>query len=177
LWLVLGAVAAVAVLAAGAFVLVGGDDSASDDEPAGRSPTSAPESTASPATEPEGDGEQRAELLQPVAATRAYFEAVAAGDCAYMIDHSTPASWSSEGQSREEALAECRTDVAGSTGLEGLTVADVTLVSQSGDTAVVRVDVSLAGQTESRELPVRHVDGEWLVDLAGADRGGFGATG
>jgi hypothetical protein len=39
----------------------------------------------------------------------------------------------------------------------------------------VRIDVTLAGRTESRDLPVRHVDGVWLVDIAGAEGGGVGA--
>jgi hypothetical protein len=169
MWLVVVAVAAVAVLGVGAFVLVGrGDDSrSSSDDASGQPPSPATESTAGPASQPE-------QVVEPVDATRAYFQAVVAGDCAYMIDHSTPASWSSEGQSRDQALAECQADTAGATGLEGLTVADVTLVRQTVDTALVRVDVTLGGRTETRELPVQLVDGVWLVDIADADRGGPG---
>jgi hypothetical protein len=166
-----GVAAAVVVLGGGAFVLLsGGDDPASDDPAADRVPASAPSSTGAPVTGPD-------QLLQPVDATRAYFAAVATGDCAYMIDHSTPASWSPDGQSRDDALAECQADTAGATGLEGLTLADVTLVSQTGDSALVRIDVTLAGRTESRELPVQLVDGVWLVDIAGAEGGGAGGAG
>jgi hypothetical protein len=179
LWLVLAAVAAVAVLGVGAFFLVGRDDDAASDGTGGgqdRPPTSATDATAAPETEPDGGGGRPDQALEPVAATRAYFEAVAAGDCAYIVDHSTPASWSTEGQSRDEALAECEADAAGTTGLEGLTVGDVTLVDQTDDRAVVRIDLTLAGQTETPELPVQLVDGVWLIDLAGAE-GGFGRPG
>jgi hypothetical protein len=177
MWLVLAGVAAVAVLGVGAFVLIGGGDGDDDAGPDSThtTPTTATDSTAPPVTEPDSGGQTT--LQRPVDATRAYFAAAAAGDCAYMVDHSTPASWSAEHQSRDRAVAECQDNASDTTRLRGLTLGDVTLVSQDGDHAVVRVDLTLAGQPESLQLPVEHVDGVWLVDVANADASGPGGPG
>jgi hypothetical protein len=41
----------------------------------------------------------------------------------------------------------------------------------------VRIDLNLAGETRSPQLPVQLVDGVWLVDIAAADEDAFGGPG
>ena len=174
LGLMLAGVVAVIAVAGGIVVATGdGDDAAApadaeatagDDEgsPPDASPaTSGPdeaETTADAGAAPAGD-------TSPVELAEEFFAAVAGGDCAAMIERMTPESYATEGQTAAEAVAECEADESGTAAVAAAEFDDVELVSDDGDTAVVRVTVTVDQVTRTAEMPLRRVDGRWLMDL------------
>ncbi|HET9609133.1 MAG TPA: hypothetical protein VFP06_05960 [Acidimicrobiales bacterium] len=174
LGLMLAGVVAVIAVAGGIVVATGdGDDAAApadaeatagDDEgsppdagPATSGPDEA-ETTADAGAAPAGD-------TSPVELAEEFFAAVAGGDCAAMIERMTPESYSAEGQTAAEAVAECEADESGTAAVAAAEFDDVELVSDEGDTAVVRVTVTVDRVTRTAEMPLRRVDGRWLMDL------------
>jgi hypothetical protein len=182
-WMI-AAVVAVIVAAGGVVLATGGDDddtaapaagetsadetpageTSADDTPAGE--TSADETPASEAPAEDGAPVDAAGGESPVEVADAFFAAAESGDCDGMVDRMTLESFSAEGLTPEQALAECESDVAGGgTGLAGASFGEVTLVSEQGDQATVAVDVVLAGEQVHEEFPLRLIDGEWKLHL------------
>lgn len=57
--------------------------------------------------------------------------------------------------------------------LEVLESAEVSLVEEGDDTAVVEMEISFMGMTESEEIDVLNVDGGWYVDFDDAEGAGL----
>jgi hypothetical protein len=181
-WMIAAVVAV--IVAAGVVLATGGDDDdtpapAADETPAdapvaGETPAdeaSAGEAPADEASAGEAPAEDGAPVdaagdESPVEVADAFFAAAASGDCAGMVDRMTLESFSAEGLTPEQAIAECESDVAGGgTGLAGASFGEVTLVSEQGDQATVAVDVVLAGEQVHEEFPLRLIDGMWKLHL------------
>jgi len=153
--------------AGGAFFLFSGDDDQDDnaapaatEEPSDTGDTGA-ETTAPPVTDAPTVG-----FGEPVDAAQAFFTAAVAGDCPGMAQLLTEGSLLMDNGTVDEALADCQQSVAdGDTGFEDMTVANVTLVSEEGDTAIVSVDFDVAGQASTEQFHLQRVDGEWKMDL------------
>jgi hypothetical protein len=161
-----GAVVAALALAAGVVVLDGNDEdeTASDPAPADE-PADDPAGTDGPDTSPADPAP--AGPASPVAAAEALIAAVEQGDCATMINVMTVESWGSDGATVEEALAQCQAEYSEEGGgeLAGVDFGAVSLVSESGDEALVEVAFEIDGQPGSEQWPVRRVDGAWKVHL------------
>jgi Domain of unknown function (DUF4878) len=140
-------VALVAVVGGGVLATGGGDDDTGT--PASADATDADEA---PAT--------------PEAAAEALFAAARAGDCEAVIDLMAPEAFG-PGATPEEAIAECEADVEGRANLAELEIVDITLVSESGNDAVVAVTGTVDGETSTEEVPLRRVDGTWMVAALG----------
>ncbi|HEX6423284.1 MAG TPA: hypothetical protein VFZ79_07375 [Acidimicrobiales bacterium] len=173
LGLMLAGVVAVIAVAGGIVVATGdGDDTAApveartgaDDE--GARPG---EGTASGgqdgAAAPDDAGATAAGDPSPVELAEEFLAAVARRDCAGMIERMTPASYATEGRTAAEAVVECEADEAGTAAVAAAEFDDVELVAEDGDTAVVGVTVTVDRVTSTAELPLRRVDGRWLMDL------------
>jgi hypothetical protein len=174
LGVMLAGVVAVIAVAGGIVVATGdGDDAAApadaeatagddDGTPPGAGPATSGQdgaaTTADAGAAPAGDA-------SPVELAEEFFAAVAAGDCAGMIERMTPESYATEGQTAAEAVAECEADESGTAAVAAAGFDDVELVSDDGDTAVVRVTVTVDQVTRTAEMPLRQVDGRWLMDL------------
>lgn len=162
----LGAVVAALAVAAGVVVLGGNDEdeTASDPAPADE-PADDTAGTDGPDTTPAGPAPVGP--ASPVAAAEALIAAVEQGDCATMINVMTVESWGSDGATVEEALAQCQAEYSEEGGgeLAGVDFGAVSLVSESGDEALVEVAFEIDGQPGSEQWPVRRVDGAWKVHL------------
>ena len=66
-----------------------------------------------------------------------------------------------------EAVAECEADVEGRANLAELEIVDISLVSESGNDAVVAVTGTVDGETSTEELPLQRADGAWMVASLG----------
>lgn len=174
LGLMLAGVVAVIAVAGGIVVATGdGDDAAApadaeatagDDE--GSPPDASPATSGPDEAETTADaGAAPADDTSPVELAEEFFAAVAGGDCAAMIERMTPESYATEGQTAAEAVAECEADESGTAAVAAAEFDDVELVSDDGDTAVVRVTVTVDRVTRTAEMPLRRVDGRWLMDL------------
>jgi hypothetical protein len=163
---VVGAVVAALVVVAGVVVLGGSDEdeTASDPTPADQ-PADDTAATDGPGTTPIDPAP--AAPASPVAATEALIAAVEQGDCATMINLMTVESWGNDGATVEEALAQCQAEYSEEGGgeLAGVDFGAVSLVSESGDEALVEVGFEIEGQPGSEQWPVRRVDGAWKVHL------------
>jgi hypothetical protein len=133
----------------GGVIAIGGDDDDETGTPASADATDADEA---PAT--------------PEAAAEALFAAARAGDCEAVIDLMAPEAFG-PGATPEEAIAECEADVEGRANLAELEIVDITLVSESGNDAVVAVTGTVDGETSTEEVPLRRVDGTWMVAALG----------
>lgn len=161
----------VVVIAVAAAVVITGEDAERGEAPAASEP--APGEGAGPAAgeEPPEDAEGGAGDApsgadeSPVDVAEAFFAAAVAGDCAGMIDRMTPESYGAGRQTAAAAVAECEADGRGIAAVAAAEFGDIVLVSQQGDDAVVRVAVTAGGTTTTRELPLRLVDGRWLMNL------------
>lgn len=173
LGLMLAGVVAVIAVAGGIVVATGdGDDAAApadaeatagDDE---GTPPDGPATSGQDETVTTVDaGAAPASDASPVELAEGFFAAVAGGDCAGMIERMTPESYATEGQTAAEAVAECEADESGTAAVAAAEFDDVELVSDDGDTAVVRVTVTVDQVTRTAEMPLRQVDGRWLMDL------------
>jgi hypothetical protein len=162
----LAAVVAVIVIAGAVVVATGGDgpatettaedgNSATDEGP----PTGSGRDT--PVSSP-GAGDQPD---TPVEVAEAFFTAVEQGDCEAIIAHMTVESFSTDGQTPEQAVAECEADEEGLTAITSAEFWKVEPVSEQGDRASVAVTVVTGGEEIVRELPLRRVDGVWKMDL------------
>jgi hypothetical protein len=101
----------------------------------------------------------------PVEVAEAFFTAVEQGDCETIIAHMTAESFSTDGQTPEQAVAECEADEEGLTAIASAEFWTVEPVSEQGDRASVAVTVVTGGEESVRELPLRRVDGVWKMDL------------
>jgi len=165
----IGAVVALVAVVGGVVLATGGDD---EDE------TSTPASADAPADdEAEADGDGSADggssapaadeaPATPEAAAEALFAAARAGDCEAVIGLMAPEAFG-PGDTPAEAVAECEADVEGRANLAELEIVDITLVSESGNDAVVAVTGTVDGETSTEELPLRRVDGTWMVASLG----------
>ncbi|HEX6421790.1 MAG TPA: hypothetical protein VFZ77_25020 [Acidimicrobiales bacterium] len=161
----------VVVIAVAAAVVITGEDGERGEAPAASEPV--PGEGAGPAAgeEPPEDAEGGAGDApsgageSPVDVAEAFFAAAVAGDCAGMIDRMTPESYGAGRQTAAAAVAECEADGRGIAAVAAAEFGDIVLVSQQGDDAVVRVAVTAGGTTTTRELPLRLVDGRWLMNL------------
>jgi hypothetical protein len=178
-WLLAGVVAIIAV--AGAVVLTtGGEDEPETADPASEagdasespapgdpeSPPAGSDPESPPAgSDPEApaDGGEAAE--SPVQVAEAFFAAVENGDCQGIIDRMTVESFSTEGQTAEEAVAECEADTEGLLAISEAEFVSVEAVSEDGDAAVVSVTQLADGEETVRDLPLERVDGVWKMDL------------
>ena len=93
----------------------------------------------------------------------ALFDAAQAGDCEGLIEVMVPDTFDTPGDSPEQAIAACEADTEGRAELAELDVVDISLVSESGDEAVVEVTAVVEGETSSKELELQRVDGAWLI--------------
>lgn len=165
----IGAVVALVAVVGGVVLATGGDD---EDE------TSTPASADAPADDEaeadadgSGDGGSSAPAADeapatPEAAAEALFAAARAGDCEAVIGLMAPEAFG-PGDTPAEAVAECEADVEGRANLAELEIVDITLVSESGNDAVVAVTGTVDGETSTEELPLRRVDGTWMVASLG----------
>lgn len=193
LGLALAGVVAVIVIAAGVVLATGSNDGDDTDEVASESPagdeaepdagagdsedpSAADEPTASEADsaapsdesdDPDGDATVDAPTGEddPVAAAEEFFEAVSSGDCEGMVSRMSMESFGADGQSPEDAIAECENDAAGTAAASRGRWDDVQLVSIDGDEAEISVTVSVGGQQSERVLPMVLDDGTWKMDL------------
>jgi hypothetical protein len=163
--LAVGAVVAVIAVVGGVLVVAGGDDSdetseVADDEPADGGEPDADAPDASDA----GSEVGTADIPDtPEAVVTAFFDAVEAGDCEAIVEFVVPETFTSVGDSPEQAIADCEADAEGRAEVAELDVLDVSLVSETGDDAVVSVTALVDGETGTRELEVQRVDGTWLI--------------
>ncbi|HEX6421304.1 MAG TPA: hypothetical protein VFZ77_22570 [Acidimicrobiales bacterium] len=174
LGLMLAGVVAVIAVAGGIVVATGdGDDAAA---PADAEATAGDDAGSPPDAGPATSGPDEAETAadagaapagetSPVELAEEFFAAVAGGDCAAMIERMTPESYATAGQTAAEAVAECEADESGTEAVAAAEFDDVELVSDDGDTALVRVTVTVDQVTLTAEMPLRRVDGRWLMDL------------
>jgi hypothetical protein len=144
-----GAVAALAAVVGGAVIATRGSD---DDETSTPASADAPDGDEAPAT--------------PEAAAEALFAAARTGDCEAVIELMAPEAFG-PGTSPQEAVAECEADVEGRANLAELEIVDITLVSESENDAVVAVTGTVDGETSTEEVPLRRVDGTWMVAALG----------
>lgn len=173
LGLMLAGVVAVIAVAGGIVVATGdGDDAAAPADAEGTAGDEGSPPDAGPATSGPDEAETTADAgaapagdTSPVELAEEFFAAVAGGDCAAMIERMTPESYAAEGQTAAEAVAECEADESGTAAVAAAEFDDVELVSDDGDTAVVRVTVTVDQVTRTAEMPLRRVDGRWLMDL------------
>jgi hypothetical protein len=131
-----------------------GDSGADEGPPAGSGPDS-------PVSSPSA-GEQPG---TPVEVAGAFFSAVEQGDCETIIAHMTVESFSTDGQTPEQAVAECEADEEGLLAISSAEFWKVEPVSEQGDRATVAVTVVAGGEESVRELPLRRIDGVWKMDL------------
>jgi len=118
-----------------------------------------------------GDDDEAA-AGDPVAVVREYFDAFSSNDCDAAIE-----MIDSDGQPGEQ-------DQAGMTeaceqayeqerdSIEGARLVSADLVSEDGDRAVVRTQIIEGGEeepSEPEEVAVVRIDGDWKIDLGGAD--------
>jgi hypothetical protein len=172
-WIVGGVAAAVVVLAGAAVALgTGSSDgteaAVSDEAPAGDVADDDLADDSTGATDPDDDGTGSAPSESdesPVEVTERFFAAVASGDCDELIGLMTPESYGSNGQTAEEAIDECEADAVGTAAVAAAEFDDVELVSEIGDEATVVVTMSVGNRVSESELPLRRVDGQWLMHL------------
>jgi len=178
--LAVGAVLAVIAVVGGVVVAGGGDDDeatgpasgadvadpddGASDAGTGAAPADAPAPDEAPADA--GAAPPAAPAADPVAAAQAMFTAVTQGDCAEVVRHMTPEAYGPNGETEEQAVAACQADADGASQLAGSELVGVTLVSESGDAAVVAVTLVLGGEQTTRDVPMERRDGEWKVALA-----------
>jgi hypothetical protein len=146
--LTVGVFVALIALVGGAIVLAGaGDDDDDGDAPASEA---APDEAGPDAS------------ATPEEVTAALFDAARAGDCEAVIELMAPDAFDA-GDTPATAVAECEADDEGRELMAGLDVVDISLVSETGDRAVVAVTATVDGETSTEEMPLQRVDGEWLV--------------
>jgi len=173
--LAVGAVVALVVVVGGALVIAGGgddtsapasdeapsDESGETDEPSA-SDTSDADSGSGGGDETEPDAPAPADATAtPEAAAEALFAAARAGDCETLIGLLAPEAFGTVDPAA--AIAECEADAGGRASMAELEIVDVSLVSETGDQAVVAVTAMVDGEPSTEELPLRRVDGAWLV--------------
>ena len=161
--LAVGAAVAVIAVVGGVLVVTGGDDSVETSEGAD--------------DEPDADGQDVPDAGSevgttdipdtPEAVVAAFFDAVEAGDCEAIVEFVVPETFTSVGDSPEQAIADCEADPEGRADVAELDVLDVSLVSETGDEAVVSVTAIVDGETGTRELETQRVDGTWLISSLG----------
>lgn len=111
-------------------------------------------------------GDDSASASSPTDAVEGFFNAARDGDCSRAIGFITEASWSEGGtMSREEALADCESELGEGSGFDslGAEIENVELVSEDGDNATVAVTIS--GTPGPVNVGVVKEDGSWKVDL------------
>jgi len=117
-------------------------------------------------------GDDDGDAADPAQAVRDYFDAAFDRDCERLIGLVSEASWSEGGTvGREEALAQCATEVRGEDFLPaGLRVDAVEVTSQSDDTAEVDVTSTSDAQGQQTEsVALARENGRWVVDFAAAE--------
>ena len=119
-------------------------------------PATAPPPTTGPA---HGPG-------SPVAAMEDYLDAIRKRDCRTMVSMVTVASLPAGPDPRAAALDACREDFAtGSSGLNAATFANVRLVSQTSDRAIVTFDQTVGGTSTAQTTVLHRRNGRWLLVL------------
>ncbi len=172
-WMLAGVVAIVAV--AGVVVVLTGDDGSDTptaaEEVDGDDPATTPttDSDAGPpaGSEPEvtdAPADSTSELT-PVDVAEGFFGAVSDGDCQGIIDRMTVESFSTDGQTSAQAVAECEADEEGLSAIMSAESWEVEPLTEDGDRAVVSVTLVVDGNETVRELPLERVDGAWKMDL------------
>jgi Domain of unknown function (DUF4440) len=161
-WLIAAVVLVLALVAGGAaFVLLGDDDKDDDGASESTEGTSGTDTTAPP-----GTGSPESGLAEPVDVAQAFFTAAVAGDCPAMAGLLTEGSLLMENDTVEEGLAECEESVSeGTSGFEGVSVGNISLVSVDGDVAIISADFTIEGQASTEQFHLQRVDGEWRMDL------------
>jgi hypothetical protein len=101
----------------------------------------------------------------PVEVAEAFFDAVDSGDCAGVVGRMTPESLDNLDQTPDAAIADCEADNDGAAAAAAAEWGDVRLVSENGDRATVAVTVRVGAEETERDLPLRRVDGEWMMHL------------
>jgi hypothetical protein len=160
LGLVVACVVTVIVVAGGVVLATGGDDEG----------TAAPAAEQSPADDAADAADGTDDELgptgeSPVDVAEEFFDAVAEHDCAGVVARMTPESYGTGGQTAEQAVIECENDATGTAAAAAAEYDDVELVSEAGDEATVTVTITAGRRETQRELPLRRVDGEWLMHL------------
>jgi hypothetical protein len=170
-WMLAGVVAIVAV--AGVVVVISGDDGSdtpaaveeADGAPATTPTTAGPPAGSDPeVTDAPADGTPAAEVT-PVDVAEGFFGAVSDGDCQGIIDRMTVESFSTEGETPAQAVADCEDDEEALSAIMSAESWEVEPLSEDGDRAVVAVTLVVDGDETVRELPLERVDGVWKMDL------------
>jgi hypothetical protein len=164
-----GAVAALVAVVGGVIVATGGDDEDETSTPASADAPADDEAESDGAgSDDDGSSDPAADdaPATPEAAAEALFAAARAGDCEAVIGLMAPEAFG-PGDTPAEAVAECEADVEGRANLAELEIVDITLVSESGNDAVVAVTGTVDGETSTEELPLTRVDGAWMVASLG----------
>jgi ketosteroid isomerase-like protein len=119
-----------------------------------------------------GDDDE-AGASDPVALVRDYFDAFSSNDCDAAIDMIDSDGEPGE-QDQDSMIDACRQAYEEERdSIEGARLVSADLVSQDGDRAVVRTQIVEGGQTEPSEpedVAVIRIDGDWKIDLGGADQ-------
>ena len=101
----------------------------------------------------------------PEAAVRTYYDAAVDGDCDTMVDHIDLAA---AGAPRATVLEQCKQLYEGDA-LEGSDVPtsldEVKVVSETGSTAKVSVTYTTGEGSDTEEVNLNKVDGDWKIDL------------
>jgi hypothetical protein len=165
----IGAVVALVAVLGGVVLATGGDDEDETSTPASADAPTDDEAEAD--GDGSGDGGSSAPAADeapatPEAAAEALFAAARAGDCEAVIGLMAPEAFGPD-DTPADAVAECEADVEGRANLADLEIVDITLVSESGNDAVVAVTGTVDGETSTEELPLRRVDGTWMVASLG----------
>ena len=84
------------------------------------------------------------------------------GDCEAIVELTAPQAFGPD-ETPDDVVADCLADAEGRAELAELEIEEIVPVSESGDEAVVAVTGTLDGETSTNELPLRRVDGDWLV--------------
>lgn len=102
----------------------------------------------------------------PDGAVRAWFDAAGDGDCAAVVDVSTPSSWG--GGSVDERVGQCESvSAAMGVGQGGPqpSVEGVEVLSEDETSASVSVDVAMGGPALTTSANLVNEDGQWQVDV------------
>jgi hypothetical protein len=161
----LAGVVAVIAIAGGIVVATGSDDDASPGADQAADGDPADDGATADEAPADGAGTSPTAPLSPVEVAEDFFAAVDARDCEGIVGRMTPESYATDGQTAGQAVAECESDRSGTAAAAAAEFGDITLVSERGDTATVSVTVTMEGVTKARQLPLRRVDGEWLMHL------------
>lgn len=132
------------------------DDTGTD--PAAEAPASSDTGTTPPAADDPATADD------PASVAGAMFTAAIEGDCAGVVGHMTPEAYGPNGETEQQAIAACAAD-ADASELREASLVDATLVSESGDAAVVAVTLALGDEQRTRDVPMERIDGEWKVAI------------